>query len=221
MPAGRHGMFAGVARGWGIALGKAGGGQARGHPTSRRRAAAGSGHSRGCAALSGRRSPSKRLGGRDRWDRRSVRLQADADGKARDLAQGLVEAGLALADAGRLAGRTARTIFCRRGRPRDSEALVSGRMLVISLSASISPTGLRSESAPSLLVEGRVRSVGERAQRTYLNFGGRWAEDFTVIIPKKDLEADDGARPRRRGVPGTACQGPRHFGGLARRVPYR
>ncbi|WP_150117606.1 hypothetical protein [Microvirga vignae] len=36
-----------------------------------------------------------------------------------------------------------------------------------------------------VIVEGRVRSVGERKQRIYLNFGGHWADDFTIIIPKK------------------------------------
>lgn len=36
-----------------------------------------------------------------------------------------------------------------------------------------------------VLVEGEVRSVGERASRTYLNFGAFGAEGFTVTIPKR------------------------------------
>ncbi len=34
-------------------------------------------------------------------------------------------------------------------------------------------------------MEGRIRSIGERQQRTYLNFGSNWANDFTIIIPKR------------------------------------
>jgi len=43
-------------------------------------------------------------------------------------------------------------------------------------------------------VEGRVRSVGERERRTYLNFGRAWSEDFTVTIPKRSwtILAGDG-----------------------------
>jgi hypothetical protein len=61
-----------------------------------------------------------------------------------------------------------------------------------------------------VLVEGRIRSVGERQQRTYLNFGSDWANDFTIIIPKRtwaimrdrDLSARalNGRRVRGRGV---------------------
>lgn len=35
------------------------------------------------------------------------------------------------------------------------------------------------------LVEGRVRSVGERAQRTYLNFGAFGQPGFTLTVPKR------------------------------------
>jgi hypothetical protein len=34
-------------------------------------------------------------------------------------------------------------------------------------------------------VEGRIRTVGERRQQTYLNFGSDWASDFTIIVPKR------------------------------------
>jgi hypothetical protein len=61
-----------------------------------------------------------------------------------------------------------------------------------------------------VLVEGRIRSIGERTQRTYLNFGGLWAEDFTIIIPRKTwkrmsdrgmgAEALKGRRIRARGI---------------------
>ena len=44
------------------------------------------------------------------------------------------------------------------------------------------PLGLAGRFA---LVEGRVRSVGERRQRTYLNFGTDRARDLTVTFPKR------------------------------------
>ena len=44
---------------------------------------------------------------------------------------------------------------------------------------------LRERIGRFTVVEGRVRSVGERPQRTYLNFGTDWASDFTIIIPKQ------------------------------------
>ena len=44
---------------------------------------------------------------------------------------------------------------------------------------------LRALAGRFALVEGRIRSIGERQQRTYLNFGSNWANDFTIIIPKR------------------------------------
>lgn len=37
--------------------------------------------------------------------------------------------------------------------------------------------------------EGRVLSIGERRERTYINFGQRWSEDTTVTIPKRSWRA--------------------------------
>lgn len=37
-----------------------------------------------------------------------------------------------------------------------------------------------------VLVEGRVRGVGERANTVYLNFGHHWREDFTVTLRARD-----------------------------------
>ena len=72
------------------------------------------------------------------------------------------------------------------------------------------PERLRDRIGSFVLVEGRVRSIGERKQRTYLNFGGLWAEDFTIIIPRKTwkqmsdrgmgAEALKGQRIRARGI---------------------
>lgn len=59
-----------------------------------------------------------------------------------------------------------------------------------------------------VIMQGRVLSVGTRTDRTYLNFGGRWATDVTVEIPDsrraafggaEALETLAGARIRVRG----------------------
>jgi endonuclease YncB( thermonuclease family) len=45
--------------------------------------------------------------------------------------------------------------------------------------------GLLALAGDFAIFEGRVLSVGERRERTYLNFGKRWSEDTTVSIPNK------------------------------------
>ncbi len=59
------------------------------------------------------------------------------------------------------------------------------------------------------IIEGEVLTVGTRKNRTYLNFGERWSEDFTVEIDKKDrkrfggsaaLEAYAGRTVQIRGI---------------------
>jgi endonuclease YncB( thermonuclease family) len=60
------------------------------------------------------------------------------------------------------------------------------------------------------VVEGVIRRVGETSSRTYLDFGRRYNEDFTIIIPRSaragfaaagiDLKALRGRQVRVRGV---------------------
>ena len=54
------------------------------------------------------------------------------------------------------------------------------------------------------LVEGVVRSVGERRERTYLNFGHDWKQDLTITIPKRTW-----AILRQRGLSAAALKGKR------------
>ena len=54
------------------------------------------------------------------------------------------------------------------------------------------------------LVEGVVRSVGERRERTYLNFGRDWKQDLTITIPKRTWTALG-----ERGVSAAALKGKR------------
>ncbi|HLL27880.1 MAG TPA: thermonuclease family protein [Xanthobacteraceae bacterium] len=60
------------------------------------------------------------------------------------------------------------------------------------------------------VVEGRVARIGETPSRTYIDFGRRYSEDFTITIPRAsraafqaagiDLKALRGKRIRARGV---------------------
>lgn len=146
---------------------------------------------------------------RDRWDRASVRIGSSGESPALDWAHGLVEAGLALVDTG------LDRVFCQ---PEllALEATARERRLGVWSDDRYKPLDanqserLRERIGSFVLIEGRVRSIGERKQRVYLNFGGLWAEDFTIIIPKatwkqmsdRGLGADSlkGRRIRARGI---------------------
>ncbi|WP_133239210.1 hypothetical protein [Microvirga sp. KLBC 81] len=101
-----------------------------------------------------------------------------------DLSHGLVETGLAIVDPG------ADSPFCQpelfaleeTARERRLGLWANGRYNPIPVDQA---DRLKERVGSFVIVEGRVRSVGERKQRTYLNFGGHWADDFTIIIPKK------------------------------------
>ena len=147
--------------------------------------------------------------GRDRWDRISLRIRTSQTTPPLDWGYGLVEAGLALVDGG-LDG-----VFCQ---PEllAFEATARERRLGLWADDRYKPLDVNQSErllervGSFVLVEGRVRSIGERKQRTYLNFGGHWAEDFTIIIPRKTwkqmsdrglgAEALKGRRIRARGI---------------------
>ena len=146
---------------------------------------------------------------RDRWDRISIRIRSSQGVPALDWAHGLVEAGLALVDAGQ------DDVFCQpellaletTARERRLGVWADDRYKPLDVNQ---PERLLERVGSFVLVEGRVRSIGERKQRTYLNFGGLWAEDFTIIIPRKTwkqmsdrglgAEALKGRRIRARGI---------------------
>ncbi|WP_262028465.1 thermonuclease family protein [Microvirga sp. Mcv34] len=145
----------------------------------------------------------------DRWGRRPVRIRSIGPMPPVDWSHGLVEVGLAVTDAG------LDNPFCQ---PEllAIEANARERRLGVWADDRYKPMDvdhserLRARIGTFILVEGRVRSIGERNQRTYLNFGEHWAEDFTIIIPRKTwkqmsdrgmgAEALKGRRIRARGV---------------------
>lgn len=150
-----------------------------------------------------------RRGEPDRWGRLPGRLAvASAGGTRLDLAEGLVEEGLALVD------------------PGEADRLCHPELLALEATARERGLGLWSEerykpvgaedverllelTGRFALVEGRVRGVGERRQRTYLNFGADWDRDLTVTVPKRtwammrdaglSAESFKGRRVRARG----------------------
>jgi len=122
-------------------------------------------------------------GPRDRWGRQPLRARLTRPQEL-DLGRGLVEAGLAIVDPG------GDPVFCQ---PELFAIEETARAQRLGLWAEDRYNPILADQAERLkervgsfvVVEGRVRSIGERRQKTYLNFGGHWAEDFTIIIPRK------------------------------------
>lgn len=139
----------------------------------------------------------------DRWGRLPAIVEAESEGGPLDLGRGLVAAGLALVDAGEadrlcqpgLLAAEARARAFRLGLWRDD-----GYKPV---AASDLDTLVR-RIGRFALVEGRIRSVGERARRTYLNFGADWSRDLTITIPQRVW-----ASLRERGVSAASLRGRR------------
>jgi hypothetical protein len=146
---------------------------------------------------------------RDRWDRLTVRVRLSDDSNPLDFGHGLVEAGLAITDPGLEEGfcQPELLAFEETAREQRLGLWADDRYIPID---SQNLDRLQDRVGSFVLVEGRIRSIGERKQRTYLNFGGHWAEDFTIIIPHKiwklmadrglGAEALNGRRIRARGI---------------------
>ena len=57
---------------------------------------------------------------------------------------------------------------------------------------------LQTKAGEFSIVEGQVRSIGDRTKRLYLNFGQNWSQDFTVIVAKTGRNAFKGNWERFR-----------------------
>ena len=145
----------------------------------------------------------------DRWARVPASL-ALADRPIRlDLAQGLVDQGLAVADAGERDALCAPELLALEDAARG-QGLGVWAVDRYKPARADDSAGIRALAGRFALVEGRIQSIGERPQRTYLNFGSDWANDFTIIIPKRTwaalrergwtARALNGRRVRGRGV---------------------
>lgn len=122
------------------------------------------------------------VGEPDRWERVPARV-ALAGTPAIDLADLLVGEGLAVVDAG------LRDELCRPGllavegvaRDRKRGLWERGAWPVQARDLE----ALAASAGRFTIVEGRVVGVGERRERTYLNFGRDWSRDFSVTIPRR------------------------------------
>jgi len=144
----------------------------------------------------------------DRWGRLHAGIVLSPDSSRLDLAHALVARGIAVVDSGAetlcdnsLLLREEQARRARRGIWRDPETLpVSAE----------NRDALRARMGGFTIVEGVVRSVGERSRRTYIDFGRSWDSAFTVIVPARlwskvqaaGMEADTlkGRRIRVRGI---------------------
>ncbi|WP_233382339.1 DNA-binding protein [Methylobacterium sp. C25] len=136
------------------------------------------------AGFRGRELAISQRGEADRWGRARidavVEPTSDADEPA-DLATGLVAAGLAHADAGES------DLFCRadlialEGEPRLARRGVWRDPV---LDARDGPA-LATQAGRFVVAEGRIVGVGERTERTYLDFVRRSADGLTVTVTKR------------------------------------
>jgi Staphylococcal nuclease homologue len=134
----------------------------------------------------------------DRWDRTRADLSL-AEGET-DLAGGLIEAGLAFADSNEADSlcRPALRLF---------EAAARARRLGLwrdPVPSADDGRALRAQAGRFAVVEGRVRRVGERSARTYLDFGPRGADALTVTVPKRTWRM-----VRARGLSAASLEGRR------------
>jgi hypothetical protein len=137
---------------------------------------------------------------RDRWGRLSVRL-ARSGAENRDLASELVADGLALVDPGFSVALCRADLLAVEAKARREGVGLWGEDRYKPVSVT-DISRLLSHSGQFVLVEGRIRSIGERASRTYLNFGADWSSDVTVVLPRKAW-----LRLGERGFSATALRG--------------
>jgi hypothetical protein len=142
------------------------------------------------------------LGPPDRWDR-SPSVVAPLDDTFADLAEQLVGSGLAVVDAGVAETHCAPGLLAAEADARRQSLGIWAQDRYKPLDA-MQREALRDRAGTFALVEGRIRSIGERRDRTYLNFGGTWAEDFTIIISRTTW-----ARMAERGVTAASLKGRR------------
>lgn len=139
----------------------------------------------------------------DRWGRLPAVVTATTDAGAVDLNRALVAAGLALVDAGEADRLCQGWLLAAEGRARDW-GLGLWRLERYKPLAADDLERLKGLVGRFALIEGRVRSVGERQQRTYLNFGADWNTDLTITIPKRTWQT-----MRDRGVTAAHLRGRR------------
>ena len=115
----------------------------------------------------------------DRWGRE--RVDALSEEGDTDLAGAAIAAGLAFADPGEA------DALCR---PALRQIEATARRRRLGLWQGVRPqaedgVALRALAGRFVVVEGRIRHVGERPNRTYLDFAPRGADGLVVTVPKR------------------------------------
>lgn len=128
----------------------------------------------------------REVGPPDRWGRAAAHLALPGT-PGIDLGELLVSEGLAVVDPG------GRDLLCRPELLAAEERARRARLGLWRDGAWPLATGgheaLAGASGDFAIVQGRVVSVGERRERTYLNFGRDWSRDFNVTIPRRSWES--------------------------------
>ncbi len=122
-------------------------------------------------------------GAPDRWGRERIDASAEEDGA--DLAGALIAGGLAYADAGEA------DALCRPALRLVEAVARAGRLGVWREDPPAAGNGpaLRRLAGRFAVVEGRIRHVGERGARTYLDFVPRGTDGLTVVVTKRHWRA--------------------------------
>ncbi|RVU19357.1 DNA-binding protein [Methylobacterium oryzihabitans] len=152
-------------------------------------------------ALRGRALATREATVPDRWGRIALDAATADAGEPVDLAGGLVAAGLAVVDAGEA------DALCRPGLLAiEAAARRQGRGLWAATAVLPADDAARIAAAAGrfVVVEGRVRSVGERERRTYLNFAPFGEDGLSVTMQKRTWRILAG-----RGLTAAALRGRR------------
>jgi hypothetical protein len=152
-------------------------------------------------AMKGRPVAVRDLAPPDRWNRIPASLGAWSEEGCTDAAALVLQKGLAVVDADgeRPFDRTELLAHERAARRSGLGVWAEDRYKPVSVGQ---VQRLRQRTGDFLLVEGRIRSVGDRQSRIYLNFGADWATDFTVVVPKHVWSLIAG-----RGISATTLKG--------------
>lgn len=156
------------------------------------------------------------LGDPDRWGRLPARLYdaIEVTGPAqRELAAALLSEGAALPLPEPRPARCGGARIARAGMQRGKMLLPATLPVVAADEQPIAGhdiAALKAQEGRLVLLEGRIASVGERAQRTYLNFSRRRGEAASIVLSKRlwrEMQDDgwtasgvSGKRLRARGV---------------------
>lgn len=160
------------------------------------------------ALVAGKRVALHGNGETDRYGRLVGQLAA-GDDRAQWVQAALVRAGIALAAPGFGAPDCSKALLAHEERARLAKAgLWAERETSVQEAASLAD--LRARAGRFAVVEGVIRRVGEAGGWQFLDFGKRYREDFTVVVPREaqsafaaagvDLKGLIGKRVRARGV---------------------